>query len=682
MGARPAEKSRSSRGYVGAITAAAAALSAAVWWAPPPTQAAEAIAGPEQTIVVQTDTPLVHAGAVLGTTTSASLPGQRYEVHVPAANVPVELSRLQHRAGVRYAEVTQPVHATATPDDPCYVAVCSYPSELPPGPPTPSFEAANLGLIGAPAAWDITKGSGVRVAVLDSGVDPTHPDLAGKIVGAFNICQDSEPFENCPPGYPYDRFGHGTHVTGILAANTDNLTGMASLGWDVSVDEYQVLDSTGVGNTADVATAIYDAVARGDRVINMSFANFSCAFDPQNCGPDPDEGAAVEYAIAHNVVMVAAAGNDGFDSPTYPASFPGVLAVAATDQNGVIQSFSQWGSAADIAAPGLNIVSTWNDGSYGVLTGTSMAAPEVSAAAALMFAHNPTLSAPQITQLLEATASGGRGGHPINGGILNVPAALAAETHPPTIYNGYQLVGADGSVYSFGNVLADGDLAGVHLAKPVIGGALRSNGLGYWLVATDGGVFTFGNAAFHGSTGGIRLVRPVVGMADTPDGNGYWLVASDGGVFSFGDAAFHGSTGGAPLVRPVVGVAATPDGRGYWLVASDGGVFSFGDAAFHGSTGGVPLVQPIVGMAPTPDGKGYWLVASDGGVFSFGDAVFHGSTGGVHLAKPIVGIAATPDGRGYWLVAADGGVFTFGDARFWGSTGGQAIPAPVVSATN
>jgi subtilisin family serine protease len=617
---------------------------------------------------------------VFGTTPAASLPGQRYEIRVPAADAQSELARLGHQPGVLYTDVAKPVHATAvTPNDTCYVTVCSFPSELPPGPPTPSFEAANLNLIGAPAAWSITHGDGVRAAVLDSGVDPTQQDLVGKISSYTNVCQQDDPL--CPPNR-FDQFGHGTHVTGILAADTNNGQGIASLGWGVTVDEYQVLDSQGVGNTADVATAIYDAVGRGDRVINMSLANFSCAFDPGDCGPDPDEGAAVEYAIAHNVVVVAAAGNDGFDSPTYPASFPGVLGVAATDQNGSIQGFSQWGSAANIAAPGLNIVSTWNSNnqSYGVLSGTSMAAPEVSAAAALMVAHNPALSGPQIVELLEATAGPVRGGHPISGGILNVAAALGAESQPPARYNGYQLFGADGSEYSFGSVLEDGDLAGVHLAQPVVGGTLRTNGLGYWLVASDGGVFTFGTAGFHGSTGGVPLVRPVVGMASTPDGNGYWLVASDGGVFTFGDAGFHGSTGGVPLVQPIVGMASTPDGQGYWLVASDGGVFTFGDAGFHGSTGGVRLVQPIVGMASTPDGQGYWLVAADGGVFTFGDAGFFGSTGGVHLAKPIVAIAPTPSGRGYWLVAADGGVFTFGDAQFWGSTGGGAIPAPIVGA--
>ena len=113
---------------------------------------------------------------------------------------------------------------------------------------------------------------------------------------------------------------------------------------------------------------------------------------------------------------------------------PGVLSVAATDNAGTVQSFSQWGSAANIAAPGLGIVSTWNSGLRELTTsdtGTSMAAPQVAAAAALMIAHDPELSGPQITELLESTARPTAGGHPIAGGVLDVPAAPGRRGHPP-----------------------------------------------------------------------------------------------------------------------------------------------------------------------------------------------------------------------------------------------------------
>jgi subtilisin family serine protease len=624
-------------------------------------------AAPLQTVVFQTTSSTVAAESVVAAMSKSApvaAPQHRYILHVPSDQVASLLARLHADRRVVYASVAQPVHATVTPDDPCYTTGC-------PASGTSGLVMQQyLETIGAPAAWGITHGDGVTVAVLDTGVDAAHQDLAGKVVAQVPVC-------GCGPSNG-DANGHGSHVTGILAADTNNGIGIASLGWGVKVEMYQVLNANGLGDTTDVATAIYDAVAAHVRVISMSLANFSCAADPSQCGPDPDDAAAVEYALAHNVVVVAAAGNDGLNSPTYPASYPGVLSVAATDDSGGVQPFSQWGMAANIATPGSKIVSTWNDGGYAVLSGTSMSTPQVAAAAALMIAHNPTLTGPQITELLESTARPTSGGNPINGGLLDVPAALAAEAHPPHLFNGYDTAGSDGSVYSFGAAVFLGSLRGHALNRPVVGMALRGNGLGYWLDASDGGVFAFGDSGFYGSTGNIRLNQPVVGMAATPDGRGYWLVAADGGVFAFGDAGFHGSTGNIRLNRPVVGMAATPDGRGYWLVAADGGVFAFGDAGFHGSTGNIRLNKAVVGMAATVDGRGYWLVAADGGVFAFGDAGFHGSTGNLVLQKTMVGMTPTPSGRGYWLAAADGGVFTFGDARFWGSTGGEAIPGAVV----
>jgi Glycosyl hydrolases family 43 len=201
---------------------------------------------------------------------------------------------------------------------------------------------------------------------------------------------------------------------------------------------------------------------------------------------------------------------------------------------------------------------------------------------------------------------------------------------------------------------------------------------GYQMVAADGGIFSFGDAGFYGSMGGHPLNSPVVGIAATPDGKGYWEIASDGGIFAFGDAGFYGSMGGSHLNSPVVGIATTPDGKGYWEVASDGGIFAFGDAGFYGSMGGTHLNAPIVGIAADPLGGGYWEVASDGGIFSFGSATFDGSMGGSRLNAPIVGIAPTVDGGGYWEVASDGGIFAFGDANFKGSMGHARLNAPIV----
>ena len=648
---------------------------------------------PDVVIVAQFGPGAGHEIEAMGRSARPAGPAGRVVLRVPAGQAAAEVARLQDDPGVRYAEVSTAVHSTASPDDPCYQFGCMA-NDLASG-QTVIADQAYLATIGAPAAWDVSKGDGVRVAVLDTGVEPNHEDLSqpNKIWRQTDvICPAGQTV--CSDANPNDDNGHGTHVSGLIAADTSNHLGIAALGWNVTLDEYTVLDQNGDGFTADVDTAIYDAVAAGDRVINLSLANYSCqeaveAKQPTDCGPDPDEQAAVEYAISHGVVVVAAAGNGVGTTPadnglTYPASYPGVLSAAATDDSGAVQAFSQWGAAANIAAPGLSLLSTWFDApnSYAVDTGTSMSAPLVAAAAALLISHDPALSGQQITELLEASARPTRGGKPINGGLLDVPAGLAAESGPPPrSYLGYDLVGSGGRVFSFGSVGYFGDLGGRTLARPIVGTTVEPNGLGYWLVASDGGVFTFGSAGYYGSTGAIRLTRPIVGMAATPDGRGYWLVASDGGVFTFGDARFLGSTGAIHLAKPIVGMAATADGRGYWLVASDGGLFAFGDAGFHGSTGNIALQKPVVGMAATASGRGYWLVASDGGIFTFGDARFRGSAGAIRLARPIVGMVATPDGNGYWLVASDGGVFGYGDARYFGAGGGSSS-APVVAAAS
>jgi subtilisin family serine protease len=693
---------------LGLGTAAAAALGLVVAAITSGASPAGAAPVPEVQLVVQlAASAAVHPGGVLDGL-PGSLPrfatGNRWSLSVPAGEVGITLARLRADHRVLYASQVGRVHATDVPNDPCFTTSCGGPSSSgakvisgnpgePGAPETFSGEQLvsasqhDLIQIGAPAAWSMTHGStGVKVAVLDSGVDTNQQDLAGgRVAVGPNECIGDDSACGGVTSTNSDNNGHGTHVTGTVGASTANGTGVSSLGWNTSVETFKVLDSMGDGSTLDLATGIRDAVAAGASVINMSLGNPPCSVDPTSCGPDPDTMAAVEFAQQHNVVVVAAAGNGtggffgGSTEPTYPASYPGVLSVASVDGSGSTSTFSEYGSAANIAAPGENVLSTWNDPdnrTYAVLTGTSMATPHVAAAAALVRAYAPSLSAAQVVSVLETTA-GPVQGHSIAGGLLNVPAALSAAVSG-SAYNGYRLAGSDGSVYPFGADPYFGDVAGAPLARPIVATAGTPDHAGYWTAASDGGVFTFGSAGFYGSTGAFRLNRPIVGMAPTRDGHGYWLVASDGGIFAFGDAVFHGSTGGFHLNQPIVGMAATPDGGGYWLVASDGGIFAFGDARFFGSTGAMRLNKPVVGMAATPDGGGYWLVGSDGGIFAFGDAHFYGSTGSFQLNQPVVAILGSSQGAGYLLAASDGGLFAFGDARFEGSTGGQPIPGPVV----
>ncbi len=469
-------------------------------------------------------------------------------------------------------------------------------------------------------------------------------------------------------------------MTGIIAATTNDGVGIAGLGWNTKVIDIKVLDDTGSGNSMDEATGIYDAVSAGAKVINLSIESEPCSVDASACGPNQDEESAVEYAIAHGVVVVASAGNFDSSDAIYPADYPGVLAVAASTDQGSVDpvnggpylDFSEYGDAANIAAPGVNVLSTWYDGNYAEESGTSYAAPHVSAAAALIMAADPALSGPQVATLIRQTAAPlASGSAPIDGGFLNVGAAVkaAAARALPATLDGYQLVGANGGVYSSGVAVARGSITGQRLVQPVVGAAERPDGLGYWLVTGNGSVFAFGDARFYGSAANTHLANPIAGIATTPDGKGYWLTAKDGGVFAFGDAHFYGSATktsvpSGPALPPVVDIAATPDGKGYWLVGSTGRVLAFGDAVIYGPPATLHFTHAVSGMAVTPDGKGYWLVARDGGVFAFGDATFYGSAAGKPLARPVVGMAVSPFGLGYWLVEAGGQVLAFGSAPY------------------
>jgi hypothetical protein len=275
-----------------------------------------------------------------------------------------------------------------------------------------------------------------------------------------------------------------------------------------------------------------------------------------------------------------------------------------------------------------------------------------------MFHHDPQLS-------------GTTSGLPAPGSVspCNVPAEANA---------GYDLVAADGGVFTFGQPFCGSAETG-KLAPPVVGIAMSPGTGGYWVADAEGGVLNFGGAQLYGSMAGKHLRSPIVGIAARPNGLGYWLVAADGGVFAFGDpATYFGSLVSRHLSAPIVGIASTPDGNGYWLVASNGEVFAFGDANLPGTMVSKHLNAPIVSITPDVATGGYWLTGADGGVFNF-KAPFEGSMGDARLNEHIVGMASTADGDGYWLVAADGGVFAFGDAPFVGSMGSRKLNSPVVS---
>lgn len=237
------------------------------------------------------------------------------------------------------------------------------------------------------SAWDTAKSDpSVKIAILDTGIDEDHEDLAGKVV-ASNNCTDSSTLD--------DVYGHGTHVAGIAAASTNNALGVAGVGYNTSLMNVKVLGDNGSGYYSWVANCLVWAADNGARVVNMSLGGSSSSKTLES---------AVNYAWNKGVVLAGAAGNSGSSRRLYPAYYKNVIAVAATDQNDKKTSWSNYGSWVDVAAPGLDIYSTWKGNSYKSISGTSMATPHVAGLAALVWPTTYGGSNGNVRKQIEATA--------------------------------------------------------------------------------------------------------------------------------------------------------------------------------------------------------------------------------------------------------------------------------------
>ena len=283
--------------------------------------------------------------------------------------------------------------------------------------------------INAPQAWYTTVGDGGPiVAVLDTGVDLTHPDLAANLVPGATFVSAND---NCPapPSSPSDDNGHGTHVAGIVAAVGDNGVGVAGMNWHARLMPVKVLDCTGSGGAEAVQAGLHWAVDHGAKVVNLSLGAFSAS------SPSPFLAEGINYAVSKGAVVVAAAGNlsPGIASgtPSWPAAYPGVIGVGATDSSDKVTSFSNSGYFVDVVAPGYSILSTYprslNVVGYAYESGTSMSTPFVSGLAALLLSVNPSLSTTDVTNdiLLSARDLGTPGWDPAYGyGLIDAGAAL------------------------------------------------------------------------------------------------------------------------------------------------------------------------------------------------------------------------------------------------------------------
>jgi len=310
-------------------------------------------------------------------------------------------------------------------------------SEIAPNDPFYLPQQNNLRTIGLGDAWIFSTGSPHwPIAILDSGIDLDHPDLMDKVwinqgeIPNNSLDDDSNNFIDDWIGWnfvsdnaiPQDDYSHGSHVAGIAAAETFNLTGIAGIAWDTPIMVLKVLNSGGEGSSTDVAEAILYAADNGARVINLSLGASQEFQVIKN---------AVIYARSKDCLVIAAAGNSG-GAVEYPAAQPEALAITATTNDDQTTSFSNRGPQVDLAAPGVNILSANSTGSYYFNTGTSMSTPHVSGVAALVWALHPDWSSIQISQVLTSTAkdvwAGGR--DDLTGwGRLDASAAVRNDLH-------------------------------------------------------------------------------------------------------------------------------------------------------------------------------------------------------------------------------------------------------------
>ena len=382
------------------------------------------------------------------------------------------IKALRSEPGIISAEPNYRVHAMATPDDEAYPFQWHYP------------------LINLPAAWDLTTGEPeVVVAVIDTGILGNHPDIVGQLVPGYDFISsaqrardgngiDPDPEDVGDGNEQGNSSFHGTHVSGTVAAASDNGIGVAGVAWNARIMPLRVLGVDG-GSTYDVDQAIrYAAGLENDSgtvpdrqadVINLSLGGGAFSQSSQNL---------IDSVREAGVIVVAAAGNEASRTPSYPASYNGVISVSAVDSQRRAASYSNFGDAIDIAAPGGNngvdlngdgypdgVLSTGGSVSesgainfvYSFLNGTSMASPHVAGVMALMKSVNPDLSPADIDTLLiqgeltdEVGAPGrdNRFGHGLVNAYDAVAAALNAAGNPPA---DNPRLGASTSLLNFGS---------------------------------------------------------------------------------------------------------------------------------------------------------------------------------------------------------------------------------------
>lgn len=298
-------------------------------------------------------------------------------INVRVINVPDDkaarvIEALSHNPNIDFAEWDYIAEGFFAPNDPYYLGGYQW----------------HHSKIQSSQAWDVTQGrSEITIAVLDTGVDFSHPDLNGKVLSGYNYVANNN--------NPADDQGHGTAVAGTAAASGNNGAGGAGVAFSNTILPVKVLDASGSGSYSAIANGLTYAANKGARIINMSLGGPSNSSTLQS---------AVDYAWGKNCVIIAAAGNGGNNTPQYPGACNHVVAVSATDSNDALTWFSSYGSYVSVAAPGQDIWTTTLGSGYGAVSGTSFSSPVTAGVAALVASVNPQLSNTQVVDILKTTS--------------------------------------------------------------------------------------------------------------------------------------------------------------------------------------------------------------------------------------------------------------------------------------
>ncbi|MBW3657130.1 MAG: S8 family serine peptidase [Actinobacteria bacterium] len=340
-------------------------------------------------------------------------------VELPDGADPVVWSaRYERRAGVAYAHPNWEMALLATPNDAQFSDLWGLHNTG--QPVTGSFVRGVADVdIDAPEAWDVAygttfpSGGGTRVGILDTGIDPTHLDLQGKTKACASALSATGVVVT---GSCTDDNLHGTHVAGTVAAIADNGVGVAGVAPDAELAIFKALNSAGVGFYADIVAGVEWLSTTGNApIISMSIG-----------GPeDKALNRALTDAASRGTLLIAAAGNDGDETPNWPAAHADVMSVSAVDAAGKRASFSTCNEDVEIAAPGVDIWSTAPGNTYVAIDGTSMATPHVSGAAALLMSEKGTDASQTRSALRNSTERSGN----CNGvGLLNLALALGGSS--------------------------------------------------------------------------------------------------------------------------------------------------------------------------------------------------------------------------------------------------------------